>query len=90
MCEIPTESLKIPDMNKTSLHVFLTWQEKEKSASNQTPRFLTTSTGGRILPSKLTKKKLHRFAHTVLEPSKINSVLSGLSLFAENHFFDVI
>ena len=62
----------------------MTWQEKEKSESNQTPKFLIASTGERRLPTILTGS----FVRTFLEPNRINSVLSrfSLSLFAESHF----
>ena len=36
---------------------FITWQENEKYESNQTPRFLTASTGDIRLPSILTGKE---------------------------------
>ena len=79
-------------MKKLALQVFLTWQEKEKSESNQTPKFLIASTGERRLPSILTGKNLLSFVRTFLEPNRINSVLSGfsLSLFAESHFLQSI
>ena len=45
---------------KQALHIFLTWQEKEKSESNQTPN----SAGERILPSILTWKISLSVLHT--------------------------
>ena len=46
--DIPSELLKIPNMKRTR------WQEKEKSQSNQKPRFITASAGEMRLACILT------------------------------------
>ena len=50
-CEIPSESFKIPDMNKTSL----TGIPDMASESNRTPRFLTGDSPGERRLSILTE-----------------------------------
>ena len=58
MCKLVSEMLKILDLSKTGLPGVLNMPPEEKSASNHTPRFLTTSVGERKLPRIVTGKKL--------------------------------
>ena len=72
---------------KQSLHTFLTCLVKEKSESNQTPKFLTASEGISDSPNIFTGKNGFNFFCWDLEPNIIKSVLSAFSfsLFAHNH-----
>ena len=87
-CQITSEMLKIPDLNKTGLAYILDLPQKGKSLSNHTPRFLTTPTGERKLPRILAAKDLLNFSSCIFEPKRVNSVSSGFSfnLLADNHF----
>ena len=77
--KILSYSTKVTHLKKHALQVLLTCSEKENSASNHTPRFLTESTGWRRLPRILIRKWEEIFSRWALEPKTINSVFSGLS-----------
>ena len=76
MLEILSESLRIPNMNKTSLTGVPDMAGKQRIELNKTTRFLTSLAGERILPSIIAGENL----------SIQKKVLIGLSLFAESHF----
>ena len=72
MLEIPSESLKIPNMNKTSLTGVPDMARKLKIELKRTARFLTFLAGERRLPSTIAGENLLNFARTALEPNRIN------------------
>ena len=72
---------------KQSLHTLLTCLVKEKSESNQTPKYLTASEGISDSPNMFTGKNGFNLSCSDLEPNIVKSVLSAFSfsLFAHNH-----